>query len=398
MKVVHINTSDNGGAFQALYRLHIGLLRQGIDSKVLVLHQYNKGLQEVYPFLPTITWWKRLRSSFLYRFIENKHRNTLKNKPQTPFSFPDTPYDIASSKLVIQADVINLHWVANFLDYRSFFTKCQKPIVWSLHDMNPFSGGFHYQTYFNESYQEEEEKIINFKTKLFKENKKLHIVCLSKWLYEESIKSQTFKHLPHNLIPNSLDTAVFKPYNKIEARKQFGLPQDKKIVLFVAESVQDRRKGLFCLLDAMKYIDMKDVFLATIGELSIIGEDIKSLGFIKDPETLAKAYNCADVFVVPSLEDNLPNTVMEAMACGVPVVAFNVGGIPDMIQDNENGLLATLEDNKELAQKITYLIENEAERTRISQACFQTIRERYMLAIQAKRYIELYKKQVLRKL
>ncbi|TAE08495.1 MAG: glycosyltransferase [Bacteroidetes bacterium] len=230
------------------------------------------------------------------------------------------------------------------------------------------------------------------KKKIFSENKHLSVVCLSKWLYEESINSDIFSHLPHYLIPNSLDTDIFTTHDKQATRKQFGLPEDKKIVLFVADSVQDRRKGLFCLIDSMEYLEKKDVFLATMGELSIVGEDIKSLGFIKEPETIAKAYNCADVFVVPSLEDNLPNTVMEAMACGVPVVAFKVGGIPDMIQDNENGLLVSPENSQELAKKINYLLENEEVRTRLGQAGFQTVRERYTLTIQAENYINLYKK------
>jgi glycosyltransferase involved in cell wall biosynthesis len=391
MKILHINTSDNGGAFQALYRLHLGLLKQGVDSKVLVLHQYNKNLKGVYPFLETIGLWERLKASFLYRFIEGLHQKLLKGKPKTHFTFIDTPYNVNIHTLVAQADIINLHWVANFVDIRSFFKKVQKPIVWSLHDMKPFSGGFHYETYYDENYKELDTDIRIKKQKIFKDIRNLSIVCLSKWLQQESIKSDIFGHLPHYLIPNSLDTDTFTTYDKQATRKEFGLPEDKKIVMFVADSIQDKRKGLKYLIDSMKYLDKKDILLTTIGELNASGHEIKSLGFIKDSEMIAKAYNCADVFVVPSLEDNLPNTVMEAMACGVPVVAFNVGGIPDMIQDNENGLLVQVQNSQELAQKINYLLENKEVRTRLGQAGFQTVRERYTLAIQAGNYINLYK-------
>jgi len=392
MKIIQINTLDSGGAFQAAYHLQEGLRNSHISSNFLVLHQ-NNNLKNVYPFLAKQGLFAKIKNSIEYRLIEKKHKKLLKNNPKTQFSFQDSSFKIHQHPLVKNSDLINLHWIANFLDYHSFFGKIKKPVVWTLHDLNPFSGGFHYKSYENINYKLLDEKIQKQKQQALKNFQNLNIVTPSKWLYQESKKSELFKNFSHHHIPYGLNTSVFKPYNKQEARDFFNLPQDKKIILFVADSLEDKRKGLQHLINALKILSSKNLFLITLGKGNVNIDSLakKNLGFISELNKIAMAYSAADIFVIPSLEDNLPNTVLESLACGTPVVGFDVGGIPDMVRDKENGFLAELKNSDDLANKIKLILENDTLRKQISESARKIIEKEYSLELQAKRYTDLYK-------
>ena len=395
MRILHINTSDHGGAGKAVVRLMNGLLKNQLKNDLLVLYKYQNH-PNIHKFTPNInSTFKRLKFSLKYRLQQYKQRRALsgKNYNLEIFSFPESLYDLQQHPLFQQADIIHLHWVAGFLDYPSFFKKVKKPVVWTLHDSNPFIGGFHYQSFENnEEYLPLTDLVKNQKRQGLDGFENLHIVTLSRWLYNASSRSKLFAKYKHSLIPNGLDTQLFKPYSQKEARTLLGLPYDKKIILFVAESIDNEMKGLPFLLEALQKIKTEDFLLTTLGAGTINSSSFphKSLGVIDDPETIAKVYSAADIFVIPALEDNLPNTALESLACGTPVVGFKDGGIPDMIRHGENGLLAEPKNCDDLADKISQMLQDPILIKKMGRKAREIALNEYDAAIQANNYIQLY--------
>jgi len=370
MNILLINTFSKGGAAVACIRLHEGLLNDGVDSHLLFMNfSSNRVIENIQIFKPPT-----MRNSFLKRVLRKlycmagisrtghdlKIKKQIKN--QIPhiiewFSFPDTGIDITLHPLYKDADIINIHWIADFVDF-SFLKNNTKPIVWTLHDMNAFTGGCHYS--------EDCDKYLsgcsicpqlsscsdntfagrNFKIKTDSMNNinKLHIVSPSKWLKDLSHTSLLLKRFPHYNIPNGIDPAVFQPKEQTSAREKLNLPVSKKIILFIADNLSTKRKGYRLLKSAFEKISSDDVVLCSVGksgEENINNHNLFELGLIKTEEEMCLVYSAADLFVIPSLEDNLPNTVIEALLCGLPVVGFPIGGITDMIIDGVNGYLAT---------------------------------------------------------
>lgn len=421
MKVLHVNTYQYWGAAKACIRLHEGLLAQGVDSKLLSLkvnhirttvasYQYDKKEVARAP-----TFRQRLRDK-TKRLLAELHIDIDKNKTFPNhlagrpthfevFSTLENVYDISQNKLVQEADIINLHWVAGFFDYTAL-KKIKKPIIWTLHDMNPFTGGCHYdggcgKFTTNCSHCPQLEGTINHNLSHHILNKKkealvglhaFHIVSPSFWLKEQSQKS-VFRAYPHACIPNSFPTNTFQPRDKAFSRNLLDLPTDKKIVLFVADSIHNTRKGYTYLVEALAKLSDKNILLCAIGsKTNLLNSNIPcvELGRIEDERLMSVAYAAADVFVIPSLEDNLPNTVAESLCCGTPVIGFNVGGIPDMVQDGTNGYLCPEISIEALKNTIEKFLANPTvfDREKISKEAH----EKYALEVQAKAYIDLYKK------
>ncbi len=343
MKLLLINTSDVGGAGKACARLHLGLLNSGVDSKFLLANKRNNHI-ESYTLEP-------LRDESLNGKIKNKFIKILRElkilKPLKKsdkelflekrkkglelFSFPYSNYDITESELYKQADIINLHWVAGFMDYQSFFAKNKKPIVWTLHDMNPFTGGEHYienyfgidckgfpvKRVFTTEEKEQFKKILDIKKKALSGVKNLHFVTLCDWMTNELKQSDFFSRFPIHCIPNGIDSNVFNIRDKNYSRELLSIPLDKKIILFVADLINTNRKGFEFLLRAIKKIEQKDVLLFVIGHKNEKLErfdNIIQYGMVNDERLLSSIYSSADVFIIPSLMDNLPNTVLESTA------------------------------------------------------------------------------------
>lgn len=392
MNVSQVNMYDAGGAFQAAYRLQQGLRHEDVNSNFLVLYQHHKELKHVYPFMDNANILSKLKYSFDFRITQRKIKKLVGEKPAVEFRFPFSPFKIHEHALIKNADIIHFHWLAKFLDYSSFFKNIKKPVVWTLHDLHPISGGFHYESYEHSDYHHLNETTIKAKIAALANVKNLHIVTLSHWIHQKSKNSEILGRFPHHYIPNGLDTNIFKPYNKQEARNFLNLPQDKKIILFVADSLEDKRKGFFYLQEALQFLKDTSIFLVTLGNGKIQNTLIasKSLGFISDPVKMAMVYAAADVFVIPSIEDNLPNSAMESISCGTPVVGFNVGGIPDMVREHENGYLAELKNSRSLAEKIIEIIKNDDLRNRMSTRARQIAITEYSMALQTKRHIDLY--------
>ncbi|PQJ32177.1 hypothetical protein BST92_09680 [Nonlabens arenilitoris] len=371
MKILIVNTYDTGGAANACIRLHEGFLNADVDSKLLVLHK-KKDIKNSYQFDSMDIQKKSIQDKislysrkFLRKLgfkIKKSSSNHLfisqRNKELDLFSFPQSKFDITKSDLYKEADIINLHWTANFLDYESFFKKNKKPIVWTLHDMNPFTGGEHYIEKFigisnsgepiprvlTEYEKAIFKNVVNYKLKALKHFKDLTISAPSRWLLEESKKSKVFGNYKSVCIPYGLDSKKFRFYNKIEARNHFNLPLDKKIILFVADSLTNSRKGFLFLLKSIEnsQAEFKDTILCAVGKRYSDLDHISNLvqmGYLNDYDSLSYCYSAADVFVIPSIMDNLPNTVLESLMCGTPVIGFPSGGIVDMIDHGINGLV-----------------------------------------------------------
>jgi glycosyltransferase involved in cell wall biosynthesis len=368
MKILIVNTYDNGGAANACLRLHEGLLSEGIDSKVL-LKRKQKSLPKTFQFngkLQKISKLKLLKEkgiAFLRVLgILNKKKSSdeqsfLKQRSSSLelFSFAHSNFDITTSPLYEEADLINLHWVAHLLDYESFFRKNTKPVVWTLHDMNPFTGGEHYlESFFDMdskgyplarefSVKEKyfQDNILSLKVEAIQKVSNINVVAPSKWLVKEAKKSLVFKNKELYHIPYGINSEIFQPRDKHYSRNILNLPNNKKIILFVADSINNNRKGYAYLKMALENMQNDNVILCAIGRKKSTLESEKNiieLGPIYDERLMSIVYSAADVFVIPSLMDNLPNTVLESLMCGTPVIGFSIGGITDMIQHGTNGL------------------------------------------------------------
>lgn len=417
MKVLHINTYDTGGAARACIRLHLGLLEEGVDSKILLLHQTNNKIKKAHKYAPPppngfVKFKKKaeriLRELNLDFSLSNYKLKLLKERPEgfDFFSFNDTPFNLAAHPLVQEADIVNLHWTSEFLDYATFFNNNSKRIVWTLHDMNPFTGGCHYSegcTGFESSCNvcpqlkaskavSYSARILGAKDRAIRQIDNLTLVALSRWLLLQSQRSKMFSGFTHCLIPNGVDANIFKPLDKEYSRAVLGLSLSSKIALFVADSLTRHRKGYSLLLKTLERIGNKeDIVLCAVGESSgRVAQNLIEVGAISDDRLMSIAYSAADVFVIPSIEDNLPNTVLESLMCGTPVVGFATGGISDMVINEKNGYLCEAVTPESLEFTIIKFFQNQ------EKFCREDIRShallKYDVLIQAKRYKELYQK------
>lgn len=420
MKVLLVNTYDKGGAANSCKRLHLGLLLEGMTSNVLLRFKQNNWSNS-FSFKQsdnTLSLFVKIKNKvkrILREFKLYNTRNVSNNKEQAfinnrhkgleMFSFPNSDSDITDSEIYKEADIVNLHWVANFLDYQTFFKKNTKPVVWTLHDMNPFSGGEHYEEKhlgidefgfpINREVSDEEKEIakenIAIKIQALSKIDNLTIVAPSEWLAAEARASEVFKNKPVFCIPNGLDSEIYAPRDKDFSRELLNIPKDKKVILFVADSIDNHRKGFIFLKKAFEQLADSNLVLCAIGkkndELESI-DNIYELGPIFDERLMSVAYSAADVFIIPSLMDNLPNTVLESLMCGTPVIGFPIGGIPDMIQDGVNGFIAEEISVKSLAKKINEFLKNpdyfEVKEIR------NNVLIKYNQKLQSEKYIDLF--------
>ena len=288
-----------------------------------------------------------------------------------------------------------------------------KPIVWTLHDMWAFTGGCHYagecdhfmhqcgNCFFLKDSGRADVSHIGWlrKADMYSATKNISFVACSKWLAGVAGQSSLVQGYNVLSIPNPIDTHIFSPKNKAEVRAKRNTNPDKKIILFGAANINDRRKGISYLVDALKLLKNNYTVVGEV-EIVVFGKnknfDLNTLPFrahelniITSQEEMAEIYSMADVFVTPSIEDNLPNTVMEAMACGTPVVAFNTGGIPEMIDHQQNGYLARFKSSDDMAKGLYEMLyaSNYAE---LSQSARNKVLHDFNNEAVAKQYIQLY--------
>ena len=413
MKVLHIATSDiTGGAARAAYRLHQGLSFYGIDSGMLVEKKKSDD-EAVIRYSASSDMSSRIRSIFRNQLIKWNFNIYKKYRPSGLEIFSDarTRYDDSFKKYLAGNDVINLHWTAGFLDYDAFFPQLDsdKPVVWTLHDMNPFTGGCHYsgncRRFMNscgacpqlgsskESDLSRSSWIIKKDALSQSKGKLLHIVTPSKWLAKQARESALFAHLPISIIPYGIDTDLFHPRDTSSFRDTLGIPHDATVIGFVADSTANKRKGLYYLKEAVEKINNKNIFLVSVGKSSPnISKQINHihLGCIESDRLLSMAYSLFDVYVCASVEDNLPNTVIESLACGTPVVGFSIGGMPDMVVSGRTGLLAADVDSKSLAICLNEILADKKLLEAMAVQCREKALIDYALLTQADNYTNLY--------
>lgn len=401
MKVLHLSTSDiDGGAARATYRLHQGLRDIGITSEMLV--RAKNSIDK------TVIAHKNLLTK-LGPPLDQLPLRLYPQRERIRFSPQWVPDSIAAKVAQIDPDIINLHWICNGYLQIETLAKFNKPLVWTLHDMWAFTGGCDYSKecdrYIDscgscpllQSHKDWDISRINWQRKAKAwQNLNLTIVSPSKWLAECATNSSLFKKQQVVVVPNGIDIKTYKLVEQEIARSILNLPTDKKLV-FCATS--DRRKGFHLLCPALELLSKsgwKDkIELVVFGSSSPdeqldLGLKIHYLGKFNDDIALKLVYCAADVFVAPSIQDNLPNTVVEAIACATPCVAFNIGGMPDIIEHEHNGYLAKPYEVDDLAQGIAWVLESEERHQQLSIRAREKAEQEFSSELQAHRYLSLF--------
>lgn len=404
-----VSTSDiEGGAARAAYRLHQGLQHIAVNSQMLS-YRKTSGDPTVHKRSEKLTFQQTKLSVFLDKYPLQLYRH----RQRAPYwSLNWFPNAVTHEINTFYPNVVHLHWVGNgFLPIPSLET-IKAPIVWTLHDMWAFTGGCHYSGECNR-YEGECGQCPQLGTRQKRDlshwvwqrkakhwaDLNLTIVTPSRWLADCARASRLFQDTRIEVIPNGLDLDQYKPHNTSAARELLGLPQDRKLILAGAnEGLKDTRKGVAYLKPALKGLsetwrDKADlvVFGSTKPlEAPDFGLKAHYTGHLGDDVTLALLYAAVDVFVAPSLQDNLPNTIMEALACGTPCVAFNIGGMPDMIDQHENGYLAEAFSVHDLQKGIDWVLCDDARHAKLAHHARKSVEERYKLTHIAQQYADLY--------
>jgi len=417
MNVVFINTNDsNGGAAIACIRLQKALEKH-TSVKGSILVQEKKTNNPSVTSVATNSWTKQLA---LFRFIMERLIFLPYEKSKAVrflFNRGEFGIDISQHPLVKNADIIHLHWINfGFLSIKSLrkLFATGKPIVWTFHDMWPFTGGCHHSGEC-ENYQiacgnckflaKPSDQDISRSGWLAKKETYLPdnfaAVGCSQWLTKRARSGSLLQGFNVTSIPNPIDTALFTVMSKTEARKQLNLPVDKHLILFAAMRVNAAGKGFDYFLKALHLLKEKNAELARNTELIVFGEadeqtlqllpfPTHNLGRLTKMEKISLAYNAASVFVIPSLEENLPNTIMEAMACGTPAVGFRIGGIPEMIDHQQNGYLSDYRSVESLSDGIQWVLVNNKDGM-LSDSARQKVVSTYSEQTVSAQYFELYK-------
>ena len=400
-----------GGAAIAAYRLMEALKSNGIKAKMLVRDKQTDQITVV----ALKKSWRRVWQ-FVWERVVIWAANGFSRKNLFAVDIANTGTDITSLPEFRQADVIHLHWInqgmLSLKDLRKIIDS-GKPVVWTLHDMWPFTGICHYAgtcTKYTTCCSQCEQllkphrkdlsyRVFRKKQKLYR-NAPITFVACSRWL--EASAKQSALTLGHRItnIPNAINTNLFSPHSRDEARDRLNLPRDKKLLLFGSMKLTDKRKGIDYLIEACKILcDKQPEFSKQIGVV-VIGNEaepytglfpfpIYNMNYVSNEKALVEIYNAVDLYVTPSLQDNLPNTIVEAMACGIPCVGFNVGGIPQMIDHLHNGYIAAYKSADDLATGICWSL-TEGDYETLSEEARRKAVGTYSETIVANQYIKIY--------
>ncbi len=414
MRILIVNTSeDTGGAAVAANRLMVALNNNGVKAKMLVKEKNSDKLTVIGLSHPWRQQWHFLWERLcIWLSLHGRRKHLFE------VDIANSGTDITSLPEFKEADVIHLHWInqgmLSLKDIRRIMEK--KPVVWTMHDMWPATGICHltmdcrhFTTHCSHcnylpgqgNDNDLSSRVWRRKEKMF-DGKRITLVACSEWLAGEARKSALLQNQRVVTIPNPIDSQLFCPQNKKTARKALELPVEGKIILFVSQRVTNPNKGIDYLVKAIQHLTTTDPTSKEHISVAILGghaEEVVQqlalpaypLGYVSDPHRIAQVYNAADVFVMPSLSENLPNTIMEAMACGVPCVGFQVGGIPEMIDHQVNGYVAAVRQSDDLAKGIRYVLD-EADYELLSHNCVKKVAQHYSPQSVANRYIHIYNK------
>ncbi len=413
MRVLIINTAERtGGAAIAANRLLHALNHNGVTATMLVRDRKTDS-----PAVVNIAPSWRLRAKFLWERGIIWLVNGLSKRNLFQVDIANAGTDITTMPEFQQADVIHLHWInQGFLSLNNLerIFAAGKPVVITLHDQWHFTGICHYSGECNRykalCYKcpmlraggvgvDMARRVFERKHAIY-EGRNVTFVGCSQWMANLAMQSSLTRGHTVTNAPNAIDTDLFAPGDRKAARERYGLPADKRLILFGAQRITDERKGFRYLAGACEHIANEHPTLASNIGIVVLGGDAPSvkeslplpvytLDYLSNEHDIAQLYQAVDLFVTPSLQDNLPNTIVEAMACGVPCVGFNVGGIPEMIDHNRNGYVAIYRDSNDFASGIIWCLDNERHKLLCDQARNKALIN-YSESNVAQRYREVY--------
>ena len=409
MRIAILNSYDmRGGAARAAYRLHSGLRalgqenfmvvqsKSGDDADVLgpgnAVSRKLASLRPAMDLLPVLPYWSRKQGVFYPGWL---------------------PGGCLARVAALRPDVVHMHWISGGLLYLPALRKLRVPVAWTLHDMWAFTGGCHYDNEcgkhqrlcgscpvlgsthsFDLSYRGWKRKESAYR------DTPLTFISPSNWLKDVARSSALLAHSTIHVIPNGIDTSIYRPISKSLARERLGLPAKGKLILFgAANAAKDVRKGMEYLEKAIRVVSGAwlgcEIAAAIFGvapsdAMPELGMKIYYPGILKDEGRLAELYSAADVFVAPSLQENLSNTVMEALSCGTPCVAFDVGGMRDMVEHEGNGYLARPRDADDLAAGIRWVLEDEERVRALCVRAREKVVSQFDAKVIARRHVSLY--------
>lgn len=406
MKILHINTSTaGGGAAWCAIRINKALCKTGVQSRMLFAQGdiLPNGVGGAFAYKDKIVHQRnnivisKLRHLLMripgYMNVE-KWDNLIKraNTDKLFIHHPCSNYsNIANHPLVEWADIVHLHWVNDFVDYRTFFKRVKKPIVWTLHDKYPAVGLMHFCSEYSPIpvlLRDIDQYCREVKKKALSKNKNIHTVAISEQMKRLCLSSDILKNYPCTLIHNGVDTEIFRPYlvEDVELTEK-----DTKVFLFSSYNIWDKRKGLERVIEALDKVDNIEKKLVVLGQNPSSVPPKASFpvickGLIKDETELSKIYSFADYFIQASYEEGFAQTPLEAMACGIPVISTPVSGASDLIQPF-NGVLCNGYDSISIKEGIMQALTKNYNPQKIR----DYILERFDYSIIAKQYINLYR-------
>lgn len=407
MNILIVNTSDmHGGAAIAAFRLMNALLREGENVKMLV-----RDKQADHPAVIPVGGKLQNKLNFYLERGVIFLRNRFTRQYLFDISIANSGVPITELPAFKKADVVHLHWINQgmlSLDEIGRIIASGKKVVWTMHDMWPFTGICHHAAgctryerscgdcpWLRTPSRNDLSHQLFIAKQAFYARGEITFVACSNWLKELAAKSPLTAGHQVVSIPNPIDAAVYTPIDKREARHRLNLPENKKIVLFAAVKASDPRKGMDYLVEASRILAQQHddiLFLIAGNDGEKLGRRLslpaRSLGYVA-PQDMPGVYNAADLFVTPSLQENLPNTIMEAMACGIPCVGFRTGGIPEMIDHHKNGYVAEYQNARDLADGLRWtLFETDSEI--LSANARRKVVEEYAQEKVAQQYRQIY--------
>jgi len=419
MNVLHISTCDlRGGAARSAWRLHEGLRAAGAQSRMLV--QDRASADENVAAISAADHQGRADTR---RVLERMERQCIHQRrtpiSNTYFSLPAPDLDLSAHPWMRAADIIHLHWVAGMLAPRGVaaLRKLRKPIVWTLHDQRAFTGGCHFSAGCH-GYEHNcaacpqlTEDPNGFTRSVLADalatlpGCDITVVCPSRWLADCARRSAVFSGTRVEVIPSGLDTRVFRPREKAEARAALDLDPDAVCLLFGADRCSEQRKGFGKMAEAIRAalddpefregVHTGRIAFVSFGEVgrqfAELPVPIRRLERVDSDDTLATIYSAADALLFTSLEDNLPNVLFEAMCCGTPALAFDIGGVPDIVTHEKTGLLVPAGDCANFAAVMRRLAGDRAFREELHRNCTESVPANFELSLQASRYLALYR-------
>ena len=431
MNILHVSYSDKcGGAARAAFRIHNSFSNfdneKSLTSRMRVISKLSNDEKVLSGKPANQSWlWQRIHPRL------NKLRKKNFFTPNNNFhsiAWPDTGLGKELTNLGNRnlADIVHLHWIGDSVISIEEIGKINQPLIWTLHDQWPFCGAEHYTSYnhnneiinaenrFQSGYKKNNRPKNEFLHDLNKSTwlrkkaswkKQIEIVCPSKWMADCVQRSELMHNWPTTIIPYPINLEIWSPFDKFKARELLNLPVDRPLILFGAVGgTNDPRKGSALLFEALEYLkkQISDTSLENL-EVVVFGQERESnkkkiafpvhfLGHFNDDLSLRLLYNAADLFVLPSIQDNLPQTGLEAQATGTPVVAFRCGGMIDIVEHELTGSLAKPFDPNALASSIFWVLKDKERLKKLGIESRTRAQRIWDPSIIADKYMKIYRK------